>query len=112
MLFNYSINRQIDSKGDKPFLGLFDFHSYTNETTHNFYPYSIPNPETDKYGWLLRERDRDGTSLSFPGVVKAASSESVGKFDGGEKRNGQFILSRVRLAIMASFGEVCSLKWP
>lgn len=40
------------------------------------------------------------------------SSKTIGKFDGGERRNGQFILSRVRLAIMASFGEVCSLKWP
>jgi len=44
--------------------------------------------------------------------TKAASLKSIGKFDGDERRNGQFILSKVRLAIMASFGEVCSLKWP
>lgn len=44
--------------------------------------------------------------------TKVTSSKSIEKFDGGERQNGQFILSRMRLAIMASFGKVCSLKWP
>jgi hypothetical protein len=45
---------------------------------------------------------REGESLSFPGV-KETDPKSVGKFDEkARRRNGQFILSRVRLAIMAS----------
>lgn len=57
-----------------------------------------------------RARDRARVSSDREKEGGGESSEFAGKFD--ERRNGQFILSRVRLAIMASFAEVCSLKWP